>query len=90
MEVDKDEKICASTYECFRSFKILSYISFKDLDDLKAQLKTEGYVSVGLVEFGHYDDYGKRIKSEIKIDNIEMTHIEWCVKASRYLELYRH
>jgi hypothetical protein len=87
MEINKT---CVATCESCGSFTIYSVISFNNLDDLKEKLKGERYNSVGLIEFGHFDDYGNRIRSGIKIDNIEMTHIKWCMEANRYLELHRH
>jgi hypothetical protein len=93
MEVDKDEITCLATYECSGSFKIHSYITFKDLDDLKTQLKAEGYNSVGLIKFGFYDESENRIKSGIKIDDLSFSHVKWCTEKTsedRYLALYSH
>jgi hypothetical protein len=93
MEDEVDEKICVSTYECSGISKIHSYITCKSLDDLKTQLKAEGYTSVGLIKFGFYDESENRIKSGIKIDDLSFSHVKWCIEKTsedRYLALYSH
>jgi hypothetical protein len=93
MEDKEDTKFCVSTYECSGSFKIHSVISFKDLDDLKAQLKVEGYTSVGLIKFGWFDERENCVEGSIRVDDIKPEHIGWCTEKSgedRYLALYRH
>jgi hypothetical protein len=93
MEDKEDKKFCVSTYESSGGIKIHSYISFDDLDDLKAQLKEEGFASVGLVKFGWFDESENRIKSGIQIDDIHIEHLAWCTEKSgedRYLALYRY
>ena len=93
MEDKVDKKFCVATYESYGGIKIHSYVSFEDLDDLKVQLKAEGYTAVGLVKFGWFDESENRIKSGIKIDDIHIEHLAWCTEKSgedRYLALYRH
>ena len=93
MEDKEDKKFCVATYESPGGIKVHSYISFDDLDDLKAQLKEEGFASVGLVKFGWFDESENRIKSGIQIDDIHIEHLAWCTEKSgedRYLALYRY
>ena len=92
MENAEDKKTSVQTYESCGSFRIYSLISFVGLHDLKEQLVTEGFRSVGLAKSGWFDDYETRIESGIKIENIQMSHVQWCLEGSsehRYLALYR-
>ena len=92
MEGKDDKTFCLRTYECSGGIKIHSYIFFKTLDDLKAQLKEKGYTSVGLVKFGWFDESENRIRSGIKTDNLTSNHVAWCTEKSvedRYLAIYR-
>jgi hypothetical protein len=89
---DEEVKFCIQTYEACRGFVIYSYISFKDLNDLREQLVTEGIKSVGLAKSGWYDDSEFIIHSGIKIMDIYIEHIEWCNEKTgehRYLVLNR-
>lgn len=93
MEDKEDKKFCVSTYESSRGIKMHSYISFDDLDDLKAKLKAEDYTSVGLIKFGWFDERENCVQGSIKIDDIKIEHVGWCTDKSgedRYLALYRH
>ncbi len=88
-----DKKFCVATYEASGGIKLHSYLSFKDLDDLKAQLRTDGFTSVGLVKFGWLDESENRIRSGIRIDDLTINDIAWCNEESvefRNLALYRH
>ena len=92
MEDKVDKKFCVATYESYGGIKIHSYVSFEDLDDLKVQLKAEGYTAVGLVKFGWFDESENCIRSGIRIENIQLEHVAWCIEETtefRYLALYR-
>ena len=71
---DKEVKFCVQTYESCGSFRIYSVISFKDLNDLRVQLKSEGYRSVGLAKSGWHDDYETTVGGGIKIDDLDVTN----------------
>jgi hypothetical protein len=89
----EDKKNCVATYEATRGIKLHSYLSFKDLDDLKAQLKEEGIASVGLIKFGWFDERENCVEGNIRVDDIKIEHVGWCTEKSsedRYLALYRY
>ena len=92
MEGEGDKRICVQTYESCGSFRIYSVISFVDLEDLKTQLTSGGFKSVGLAKSGWYDDYETTVGGSIKIHDLELESIEWCKEKTgehRYLALYR-
>ena len=88
---DDDDVMTVSTYEISGALKAYSFLEFMDLNDLKNQLKQGGYRSVHLIEFGAFDDYGRLVKQDIVINDIQIGCIDWCnAKGDRHLELSKN
>ncbi len=80
-----------STYETTGSIKAHSFLEFIDLNDLKSQLKLNGYKTVHLREFGAFDDHGYLVKQDIAIDDIKLSYINWCnAEGVRHLEISKN